>query len=61
MLVIVVIVVIAVVLLIAMDRVSSRQTTDGQSLKAAEDRFLNKFLHRRGQRRAGDRSPGHRD
>jgi hypothetical protein len=50
MLVIVLIVVFTVVLLIAMDRVSSRQTTDGRSLKAADDRFLNRFLRRRSQR-----------
>jgi len=50
MVVIVVIVIITVVLLISMDRVSSRQTTNGRSLKEAEDRFLNRFLHRRRQR-----------
>jgi hypothetical protein len=50
MLVIVVIVVIFVVLLISMDRVSGRQATDGRSLREAEDRFLNRFLHRRRQR-----------
>jgi preprotein translocase subunit SecG len=47
MLVIVVIVIITVVLLISMDRVSGRQTFDGRSRKAADDRFLNRFLHRR--------------
>jgi hypothetical protein len=51
MVVIVVIVIITVVLLISMDRVSGRQTTNGRSLKAADDRFLNRFLHRRSQRR----------
>jgi len=51
MLVIVVIVIITVVLLISMDRVSGRQTTNCRSLKAADDRFLNRFLHRRSQRR----------
>jgi hypothetical protein len=51
MLAIAVIVIIAVVLLISMDRVSGRQTTNGRSLKEAEDRFLNRFLHRRFQRR----------
>ena len=52
MLIIVLIVIITVVLLIGMDRVSGRQTTDGRgSLKEAEDRFLNKFLHRRSQLR----------
>jgi len=45
----VVIVIITVVLLIFMDRVSGRQTTNGRSLKAADDRFLNRFLHRRSQ------------
>lgn len=54
MLVIVVIVIITVVVLISVDRVSSRQTTNGRSLKAAEDRFLNRFLHRRSQRRQRD-------
>jgi hypothetical protein len=47
MLVIVVVVIVTIVLLISMDRVSSRQTTNGRSLKAAEDRFLNRFLHSR--------------
>jgi hypothetical protein len=51
MLTIVLIVIITVVLLIGMDRVSGRQTTDGRSLKEAEDRFLNKFLHLRSQLR----------
>jgi hypothetical protein len=51
MFVLVVIVVITVVLLISMDRVSSRQTTNGRNLKEAEDRFLNRFLRRRSQRR----------
>jgi hypothetical protein len=51
MLIIVLIVVITVVLLIGMDRVNGRQTTDGRSLKEAEHRFLNKFLHRRSQLR----------
>jgi hypothetical protein len=50
MLVIVLIAIITVVLLICMDRVSGRQTTDGQSLKAANDRFLNRFLHSRRRR-----------
>jgi hypothetical protein len=27
-----------------MDRVSGRQTTNGRNLKAADDRFLNRFL-----------------
>jgi hypothetical protein len=47
MLVIVLTVIITVVLLLCMDRVSGRQTTDGRSLKAANDRFLNRFLHSR--------------
>ena len=51
MLLIVLIVVFTVVLLIGMDRVSSRQTTDSRSMKAADDRFLYRFLHRRSQRR----------
>jgi len=34
-----------------MDRVSGRQTTNGRSLKEADDRFLKRFLHRRSQRR----------
>jgi hypothetical protein len=51
MLVIAVIMIITVVLLISMDRVSGRQTTSGRSLKEADDRFLNRFLHRRSQRR----------
>ena len=51
MLVIVVIVIITIVLLIGMDRVSGRQTTNGRSLKEADDRFLNRFLHRRSERR----------
>jgi hypothetical protein len=51
MLVIVVVVIITVVLLISMDRVSSRQRTNGRSLNAAEDRFLNRFLRRRSQSR----------
>ena len=50
MLVIVVIVVITVVLLVSMDRVSSRQTTNGRSVQEAENRFLNRFVHRRRQR-----------
>jgi hypothetical protein len=50
MLAIAVIVIITVVLLISMDRVSGRQTTNGRSLKEADDRFLNRFLHRRSQR-----------
>jgi hypothetical protein len=50
MLAIGVIVIIFVVLLISMDRVSSRQTTNGRSLKEAEGRFLNRFLYRRRQR-----------
>jgi hypothetical protein len=50
MLLVVLIVVFTVVLLICMDRVSGRQTTDGRSLKAAEDRFLNRFLHSRRRR-----------
>jgi hypothetical protein len=45
------IVIITVVLLISMDRVSGRQTTNGRSLKTADDRFLNRFLHHRSQRR----------
>jgi hypothetical protein len=49
--VIVLIVIITVVLLLWMDRVSGRQTTDGRSLKAADDRFLYRFLHLRSQRR----------
>ena len=51
MLAIAVIVIITVVLLIGMDRVSGRQTTDGRNRKAADDRFLYRFLHRRSQRR----------
>ena len=49
MLAIAVIVIITVVLLISMDQVSGRQTTNGKSLKEAEDRFLSRFLHRRRQ------------
>jgi hypothetical protein len=45
-----VIVIIAVVLLLFMDQVSGRQTTNGRSLKEADDRFLNTFLHHRRQR-----------
>jgi hypothetical protein len=52
MLIIALIMIITVVLLIAMDRVSGRQTIDGRSLKAADDRFLNRFLHRRSHRRS---------
>ena len=50
MLAIAVIGIIAVVLLLFMDQVSSRQTTNGRSLKEADDRFLNRFLQRRRQR-----------
>ena len=50
MLAIAVIVVIFAVLLISMDRVSGRQTTNGQNVKEADDRFLNRFLHHRSQR-----------
>jgi hypothetical protein len=57
MLIIVLIVIITVVLLIGLDRVSGRQTTDGRSLKEAEDRFLNKFLHRRSQHRRRQPKP----
>jgi hypothetical protein len=51
MLAIVLIVIITVVLLIGMDRVSGRHTTDGRNRKAVDDRILNRFLHRRPQRR----------
>ena len=48
MLVIVLILIIAVVLLISIDRVSGRHATDdGQDRNAADDRILNRFLHRR--------------
>jgi hypothetical protein len=51
MLIIVLIVIITVVLLLGMDQVSgSRQTTDGRHRKAADARFLYRFLHRRSQR-----------
>jgi hypothetical protein len=51
MLVLVLIVIITVVLLIGMDRVSGQHTTDGRRRKAVDDRILNRFLHRRSQRR----------
>jgi hypothetical protein len=44
-----VIVIITVILLSSMDRVSGGQTTNGRSLKEADDRFLNRFLHGRSQ------------
>ena len=57
MLVIVLIVIITIVLLIGMDRISGRQTTDGRSRNAADDRMLNRFLHRRSQRRPAAEAP----
>jgi hypothetical protein len=47
MLVLVLILVIAVVLLISIDKVSGTHTTDARRRKTADDRILNRFLHRR--------------
>lgn len=47
MLGLVLILVIAVVLLISIDKVSGTHTTDARRRKTADDRFLNRFLHRR--------------
>jgi hypothetical protein len=51
MLIIVLIVIITVVLLIGMDRVSGKHTTDDRRRKAVDDRILSGFLRRRPQRR----------